>query len=423
MAYQFTRIELYSRKGKDGRGTDFIFSEVSREAGACLHVANPKPPTVVFGESIERLKAIHDERAASAKTSVNGKSKAIRKDQNTLGTVIVSHPASVLEYNRDPAIQADVKDWEQRSVAWLKSLYGDELVCVVRHLDESHPHLHAYLIPIDDQMRAGKFHPGFNAKNAVKAAGMKTGEDEKALSKRSDRAYVEAMQLWLDGFHRDVAIPCGLTRIGPGKRRLTRAQWHQEQTQAKALKTTVGRARKVRTDGEAHIERVKQRAAEIMANANKEAAQASLMQQAALAAQDKASEDQREADARLLKAHKSTGWAGWLRLVWDKLRESKIAAKVSTQVKREMATEINRWRIAASNAERRRIDAERRSQENLSKLELANERAVTAQIERDRLRLVLQPSPIGATDGPSAPSMVFKPPAATMETNGRRPRG
>lgn len=412
MAYQFARIELYSRKGKEGRGTDFIFDEVSRHPGACLHVADPMPPTVVYGESIERLKAIHDQRAASTKTFVSGKSKAIRKDQNTLATVIISHPASVLDNNRDPAIQADVKQWEKRSVAWLKSLYGDELLSVILHMDESHPHLHAYLVPNDDQMRAGKFHPGFNAKNAVKAAGMKAGEDEKALSKRSDRAYIEAMQLWLDGFHRDVAIPCGLTRIGPGKRRLTRAQWHQEQTQAKALKTTLVRAQKVRTEGEAHIERVKQRAAEIMANAHKEAAQASLMQQAALAAQAKASDDQEEAAARLLRANRSISWAGWVRLVWDKLRESKIAAKVRMQVNGEMAAEINRWRAAASSAERRRIDAERRSQENLSKFELANERAVAAQIERDRLCLVLLPEAKSAADAITGPSLIFKPPVS-----------
>lgn len=95
MAYQFARIELYSRKGKAGRGTDFIFDEVARRPDASLHVLNPPMPTVVYGQSIDRLRAMHDANAASARTIVNGKAKAIRKDQNTLATIIISHPETV----------------------------------------------------------------------------------------------------------------------------------------------------------------------------------------------------------------------------------------------------------------------------------------------------------------------------------------
>ena len=40
---------------------------------------------------------------------------------------------------------------------------------------------------------------------------------------------------WQDGFQRAVAAHFGLTRRGPGKRRLTRGAWKAEQEQARSL--------------------------------------------------------------------------------------------------------------------------------------------------------------------------------------------
>ena len=43
------------------------------------------------------------------------------------------------------------------------------------------------------------------------------------------------MQKLQDEFHNKVGIKTGLTRIGPGRRRLTRDAWQAEQKQAKAF--------------------------------------------------------------------------------------------------------------------------------------------------------------------------------------------
>jgi hypothetical protein len=68
------------------------------------------------------VRALHDERAALAKTlrtDKNGKTaqKAIRKDQNTLVSLIFSHPANMGEYRASADVRRDVRKWEQRSSA------------------------------------------------------------------------------------------------------------------------------------------------------------------------------------------------------------------------------------------------------------------------------------------------------------------
>ncbi|MCZ7850362.1 plasmid recombination protein [Agrobacterium salinitolerans] len=399
MGYQFVRLELFSRKGKAGRGTDFVFDEVSRRPQASLHVREPKTPDVVFGMEIDDLRALHDERASLAKVTVKDKAKAIRKDQNTLGTVIISHPATMEEFHSNPAIQRDVVDWERRSIQWLKSLYGDELVTVVRHLDESHPHLHAYLVPKDSEMRAVKFHPGFLAKNGVKAAGPAHGEDDKTLGKRADRAYIEAMRDLQNDFHEKVAIPSGLTRIGPQKRRLTRAEWQREQLQAQSLKKTIEKAMTVKASGERFISKTKAEAEKITADAGH---QQEVAQKAIAAAR----QEQEKARAAMENAIRYGGWAGRLRAVWDNLGRSRIAERI----RRELKGEIDRWRQRATDAERRQLEAERLRHQAEKQAREAKDEAFKSSVERERLRSIL--SSITGQSPPEltpTPKLILKP--------------
>lgn len=339
MAYQFARIEIFSRSGKVGRTTDFVFDEVSRVPSASVHVQSPKPPEVVYGLDVGALRALHDERAAAAKTQRTDKSgkvslKAIRKDQNTLATVIVSHPATMDEYRASADVRRDVEAWERASIDWLREQYGDQLVSVVRHTDESHPHLHAYVLPDDMEMRAGRLHPGYVEKNAIVAAGMLPGEDKKALDKRANRGYVAGLRMWLDDYHQRVAVPAGLTRLGAGKRRLTRAQWHQEKAQAAALKQAVERAAVVEAKGRAYVERTKRKAAMIKADA----------------AKTKASADR-------LK-----GVGGAVRAVLDGARESSLRESV----RQEHAAEIAATKAAVEKA-RAEAGRERNSRREFEK--------------------------------------------------------
>ncbi|RCW23183.1 plasmid recombination enzyme [Ciceribacter lividus] len=384
MAYQFARIEIFSRSGKAGRTTDFIFDEVSRVPSASVHVQSPTPPEVVYGLDVGALRTLHDERAAAAKTprtDKNGKVslKAIRKDQNTLATVIFSHPATMEDYRASADVRRDVGAWERASIDWLREQYGDQLVSVVRHTDESHPHLHAYVLPDDTEMRAGRLHPGYVEKNAIVAAGMLPGEDKKALDKRANRSYVAGLRAWLDDYHEKVAVPAGLTRLGAGKRRLTRAQWHAEKAQAAALKHAVERAAAVDAAGRAYVERTKKAAAAIKADAAKV-----------------------QADADRLK-----GVGRAVRAVLDGARESSLRESV----RQEYAADIEAATAAVAkaqaeaskaNASRRQAKAEALEARRLMRQHAANAAALRQEVRQlsDALKAALdepQPTPGGMT--------------------------
>ena len=369
MAFQFVHLEAFSRKGDSkGRSTGFVFREARRDPDASVHVANPAPPVVVFGIGVDDAERLHDAAADAAMTTPKGgKPRRIQKSQHTLMTVVASHPHSMEEVRADPVKLREAEEWEKRTVAWLRSQYSDKLASVVRHEDESHYHLHAYIVPDDPAMRAAALHPGQCAKAFVMSAGPAEGEDVKALNRRGDQAYKQAMREWQDAYHETVAIPSGLTRLGPQRRRLTRAEWQAEQVQAKALRTTIERAKVVKARGESMIAATKEDAARIAAEAaaakaeaDRQLAAATVATEAALKAQDKAVQEQRKARSMMARVREEATrlreatvriqrLPGALRSVFDGFRNSKVAARIRAAVESEM--EALR-RVASDAAER-----------------------------------------------------------------------
>lgn len=321
MGFQFVHLETWSRKPDDkGRSAAFVFDEASRRPIASVHVPSPSPPTVVYGVDVEEVRAMHDAAAAAATTTAKGKPRKIRLDQKTLHTVVASHPYTVAEVRADARKAAEVGEWERLTVAWLVSQYGPALKSVVRHTDEKQWHVHAFVVPTHDrELRAQVYHPGVVAKRSVKAAGARSGEDGKALNKRADAAYKAAMRDWQDSYHQAVALPCGLTRLGPARRRLTREEWKAEQAQATALKSAVARAMVLRRQRQAYIDRTKAEAAAIKAEA----------------VRVKASAD------------RLAGIGGAVRAVVDGIRES----RVRDRIRREFARDLEAAKAAAAKAQ------------------------------------------------------------------------
>lgn len=167
-------------------------------------------------------------------TNKKGQERSIRKDQKTLACIVLSHPG-----NGDGI--APVAEWERRSVQWLQKRYGDRLKTIIRHDDESHPHLHAYLLPDDSQMLARNLHAG----EAAKAKFM-SGKTGKEANKAGDQAYRKAMREWQNDYSRSVGVPCGLSRIGPGQRRLSRSAWQAEQLASQQVRYVANRAKSLR---------------------------------------------------------------------------------------------------------------------------------------------------------------------------------
>nr|WP_012477876.1 mob protein [Brucella anthropi]ABI98039.1 mob protein [Brucella anthropi] len=261
MAFQFAHVETYSRKGssKGGQSVSWVLAEARRDDGACPHVVQPGEPAVVHGVDLNELEKMHDDLCASVRNEIaGGKTRAVRIDQHTLFTVVVSYPVATEELKNNPEEQRRYEEWEQRNIAWLNSEYGSDIKTIIRHDDEQYPHLHAYALP--DDLRCLNLHAGQAAKNAIMKAEPEPDEDSKAHNKRGDKAYRAAMSAWQDRYFEQVGLPSGLTRLGPGKRRLSREEWRAEKSAAQSVQVAQERARQIEAQKDAFVSKTKEQA-------------------------------------------------------------------------------------------------------------------------------------------------------------------
>lgn len=243
--YQFFHVECYAREestkqrtqtkknadgsfsskevAKEKRGNiSWVIDEAKREQDSCYHIEAPQPPIVLLGN----LDEVREEATAWAEQATDEQGRKLRKDAHCLLAGVISLP-------RDEEAQ-----WEQfkaKSVDWLKEKYGDNLRCVIAHeKDEAHPHLHFYCVPKDGQ-KFDDLHEGKRAQKELKK------NNKNATKQEQNLAFSEAMRQTQDDFANRVGQRFGLARLGPGRRRLTRAAWQAEQKQAEALKKTLAK--------------------------------------------------------------------------------------------------------------------------------------------------------------------------------------
>jgi len=253
--FQFVHVETYGRaspkKAARVRWTiRDVIAEAAREAGACPHVAEPQPPVLLFGDAPADV-----ERAvlAAAEATRDAAGRRHRRDAQLLLAGVASFPMR-LKGASDAERQA-YEAWERDTVAWLRATYGDHrLRSVLRHTDEAFGHIHWFAVPdlaVGERMDA--LHPGRLAIGEAKAAGV-AGKGE------LDRLYRAAMRKFQDDYHAAVGIRHGLTRSGPNRRRLTRAEWHAERAAAERAAGMLQRASEA-THREAELELAIQRLA------------------------------------------------------------------------------------------------------------------------------------------------------------------
>ncbi|WP_323018093.1 plasmid recombination protein [Castellaniella sp.] len=253
MTYQFIHIDVYARVGakqkerKTAKGRIIkakekwsirdILAEAGREPSNTFHIENPKKPNILYGVSLAELEKMATEWGDNAK---DAKGRKLRKD----GACLL---AGVISMERGKAENWDA--FKARSIEWLKLEYGERLRTVVEHLDETHPHIHFYAVP-----KAGE---NFNVLHKGRSASEKAKEENRPKGEQN-KEYCQAMRLWQDQFHIKVASHFGMSRLGPGRRRLSREQWKAETHQASLLLTTKQKARK-------YIAHYKRKAAEAWA--------------------------------------------------------------------------------------------------------------------------------------------------------------
>lgn len=223
MGYQFIHVDCWARakgggrskKGKGGRtwSAAEIVAEAQRREGACPHIPAPSPPILLHGAQPEVALAMAEAWAAEAR-DIQG--RRLRSD----GACLL---AGVITFPRDRPV-GEWQEFRAASQGWLKKKWGQQLVSVVEHTDEEHPHFHFFCVPSVGS-RFGQIHPGKAAVDRVR--------EGKGTKKEENWQYRLAMKAFQDEFQEEVAIAHGLARLGPGRRRLTRGEWKAEQAVAK----------------------------------------------------------------------------------------------------------------------------------------------------------------------------------------------
>jgi hypothetical protein len=197
MRRQFARVQAYKSTSSGD-----LLAEADRAVGACPHVTNPAPVAWHVG-SAETVKAAIERHMESPEklTMKTGQvvNRKRRKDSRALTAGILSWPDSWIQVKKDRAQFKLMQQWIFDCFAWLKSRYGDRLKGVCFHQDESHPHMHFFVVG-----ECQKYHPGL-------AAEIING---KRISDRGERlvAYKSGLKSWLDDFQAQVGKQSNLER-------------------------------------------------------------------------------------------------------------------------------------------------------------------------------------------------------------------
>ncbi len=215
---QFFRINGYGRQPRRGEPDwttiDHVASEAGRLPKAARHVAAPKPPLLLHGIPPAKVAGLAIEVAERAQDSAGGK---LRVDGRVLFAAVASYPVPCSELKPGNAL-SDYLAWRQRVLGYLLAWLGPLVVSVVEHLDESHPHLHALIVPrlAADGQRDLSWHPGYVARKQAEGAGLSHAEQEKA--------YRQGMRDCLDRYHAAVSTFSDHARVGARGTRLRRRE-------------------------------------------------------------------------------------------------------------------------------------------------------------------------------------------------------
>ena len=244
--YQFVHYEAYARTGNDKkRSLVSIAKEGDRDSGNHPHVSAPQPPEYLLGTSFVDAAEAIVAAADSSKVNHSGKKRNVRKDANVGIGLIASHPISIEDLNamaeteRIRAI-ATIKEWAENTLKFAETEFPKLVQVAALHWDESHPHIHILIgrtKPTDD---FEILHKGESARKHAQ------GNDRTGLGKKlGNDAYTQEMRRFQDQYHAEVGIFYGQARLGPKRRRRSRAEWQKEQAQLDCVAKSLQKGKSV----------------------------------------------------------------------------------------------------------------------------------------------------------------------------------
>lgn len=211
-----------------------LLAEAMRVKGHIPHVPHPKPPGIVFAcdERVEEDPLYVNQMANDWADSVKAvKGRALQKNSPVMSNGVISFPRE----REDEWLK-----FRDACLDYLKDKYGDRLKLVVEHLDESHPHIHFYCVPLHGIGKDGKpwseqfgtVHEGYGESRAVrrehisKVGKNATNEKGKKYTKGASTgvAFVDAMKGFQDDFQEKVGKHFALARIGPRVQKLKHSE-------------------------------------------------------------------------------------------------------------------------------------------------------------------------------------------------------
>lgn len=233
--FQFLRVETFAQVrgqlgptraagGRGGKGGQQkltarqAIEEATRAENCTPHVPSPIKPNTLFGIESSELLAWCDslyEQAAAQKVETKTGFKKQRTDTPILLGAVASFPSAADENN------VEYTNWRSLTVKFLKEKYGDNLISVVEHTDETFGHIHGLISNAGKSVKM--LHDGHLA--AMEASGREA----------QGTAYKRGCAALQDQFYEAVGLPCGLARTGPRQARKTRSEWLADQRASEHL--------------------------------------------------------------------------------------------------------------------------------------------------------------------------------------------
>ena len=238
MGNQFAHVNSYSQKANKGGGSiSSILGEATRQAEFSKHIDNPKPPREILGCMVDVQKAVDDiYQNQKLKVTIKGqvRERGVRKDRDVMLAGVLSFPSRTANFEGDSEERKYYDEWVELNLDYLREKYGENLKAVIEHTDEEWPHLHFYVVADAATDFNAKFlHDGHSAKLKAEATAKEKGLDARDAVHEGNKAFKSAMQTWQDEYYEKVGQPAGLTRLGPKRQRLSRAEYKAQKNDAR----------------------------------------------------------------------------------------------------------------------------------------------------------------------------------------------